>query len=1423
MRFSSGARTSSQSSLYVESGYNPLARRSATPLDPSLAGQWPCPGCKSAEVAYEPTASLRRCGSCGLESTCRVFLSYARGDDEPFVARLHADLTGAGFDVWWDRVSLPSRQLTFHQEIKDAIRQRDRLVYVAGPKAALSDYVCEEWQFAIACDKPVIPILRVGNYDAVPASLGLLHCEDFRDDASYAAQLAKLVDHLRRPEPPLGGLFAVPNLPPHFLGRADLVRRLKDAVQVDLQKPVVITGAGAHVGLQGMGGIGKSVLAAAVARDREVRRSYPDGILWVAVGQQPDLPQLLRDMAHHLSHAGQFENVPQGQAALRELLLDKAILLVLDDVWKAADAQAFDVLGPRCRALVTTRDAAVLQSLHGERLPVDLFTETEALALLAAAVGRPPAELPAEAKAVVGECGGLPLAVALCGGMARKRGGGWRSILERLRRADLEKIADRESINAQHGSIWRAMQVSVEALEPAEQRRFAELSVFATDRPVTAAAVATLWAHTGSFNDLDTEDLLISLSERALIRLDKDAAAPDGPASRRVSLHDLLYDYAVRTAGDRRALHETLLEAYRPLCPGGWHTGPADGYFLRHVCQHLAEARGNWDEAAELLGNLDFTEARCRVGEVFELQHDFRAVVERLPEAQADVMAERKRQARIERWTAALTSSAAQWSDRRDRMARGEEFQEPEPVLPEPPSSCRMWTEEQIAAEGRRMLEQPTRVDRLRLNARFVAQETVALLEFGGLPTFVAQHAQNTDPRGPVHGWGEARLSTTSSPHLVRRWPPAAPYAPNPALLRTLEGHAEEICGVAVTSDGRRALSAGDDGTIRVWDTETGSCLRTLEGHTDRVTTVASMPNGRRAVSASWDHTLRVWDVEVGACLRTLEGHADRVEGVAVTPDGRCAVSGSWDQTLRVWELETGACLRTLGGHTERITTVAMAADGRRAVSGGADGSLRVWNLETGVCLQALEGHTTRVFSVAVTPEGHRAASGSFDGTLRVWNVEAGVCLRTWSAHAERISAVAITADGLRVVSGGRDQTLRVWDVGTGARQRTFDAHAAGVSAVAVTPDGRRAVSGGLDRAVRMWDLETGASLRAVAEHTGPVPHVAVTPDGRQAVSASWDHTLGTWNAETGAWIRTLDGHAERVDSVTVTAYGRHALSGSEDKTLRVWDMETATCLRTLTGHAAEVRSVVAAQDGGRAVSASADQTLRVWDLETGTCLQTLTGHAREVDCVALAPDGRLAVSGSVDRTLRVWDLNAGLCLRTLAGHAGRICSLTVTPDGRRAVSSCTDQTLRVWDLEAGSCLLTLAGHADRITSIAVTADGRRVMSASSDRTLRMWDLETGTCLLTLTGHASGIDAVAVVAGGRCAATGGEDNTLRVWDLETGTCLAVGRTRAPVSVVAPCCADGLVAGLENGSVLFYTLRRVDGPDSALGAPGGQTQ
>jgi WD40 repeat protein len=557
--------------------------------------------------------------------------------------------------------------------------------------------------------------------------------------------------------------------------------------------------------------------------------------------------------------------------------------------------------------------------------------------------------------------------------------------------------------------------------------------------------------------------------------------------------------------------------------------------------------------------------------------------------------------------------------------------------------------------------------------------------------------------------------------------------APGGPLIRTLEGHRGSVNAVAVMPDGRCAVSASNDRTLRLWDLKSGQCLRTLEDHTGSVFTVAIMPDGRRALSSSSDNTLRFWDLESGQSLRTLQGHSSWVRGVAITADGRRAVSAADDTTLRLWDLESGQTIRTLRGHTVSVMAVAVTPDGRRAVSASADQTLRVWDLESGQTIRTLQGHTMSVWAVAVTPDGRCAVSASVDETLRVWDLESGQTIRTLQGHMMSVWAVTVTPDGRHIVSGSADTSLRVWDLESGQVLLASKGHTKSVWAVAVTPDGRRAVSASEDQTLRLWDLESGQTICTLKSHTMSVWAVAVTPDGRCAVSASEDATLRLWDLESGQTIRTLQGHTISVNSVAVTPDGQRAVSASVDGTLRVWDLESGQTIRTLEGHTKSVWAVAVTPDGCRAVSASGDRTLRLWDLESHRPVHIFEGHTDTVYAVAVTPDGHRAVSASRDKTLRVWDLESGKTIHTLQGHKDYVRAVAITPDGRRAVSASEDQTLRLWDLESGQTIRTLEGHTLSVNSVVVTPDGRRAVSASEDQTLRLWDLESGKGIAAFT------------------------------------------------------------------------------------------
>jgi WD40 repeat protein/serine/threonine protein kinase len=579
-----------------------------------------------------------------------------------------------------------------------------------------------------------------------------------------------------------------------------------------------------------------------------------------------------------------------------------------------------------------------------------------------------------------------------------------------------------------------------------------------------------------------------------------------------------------------------------------------------------------------------------------------------------------------------------------------------------------------------------------------------------------------------LRGAAESRSWTWLQPLTPSLVPPGGP------MIRTFEGHTAWVHAVVLTPDGSCAISGSWDGTLRVWDLESGQSVRTLEGHTGWVNAVAVTPDGEDAISASSDRTLRVWDLESGQSVCTMEGHKDRVNAVAVTPDGK-AISASSDRTLRVWDLESGQLVRTLEGHLDAVNAVAVTPDGERAISASSDRTLRVWDLKSGQLVRTLEGHLDGVNAVVPTPDGRHAIAGSADHSLSVWDLESGQLVRTLEGHTHSVTAVVLMPDGCHAISGSADHTLRMWDLEKGQLLRTLEGHTDWVTAVVVTPDGRRAISGSADRTLRMWDLEGDQSAHTLAGHADSVTAVALMPDGRPAAFVSEYQVLHLWDLESGQLLCALEGHGDWVTAVAVTLDGRRAVSASADHTLRVWDLESGRSVHTLAGHTDLVSAVAVTPDGRHAISASSDQTLRLWDLESGQALRTLASHSNLVSSLAVTPDGRCAVWGSNAGALLVWGSDSGDVVRILAGHKDWVTAVGITPDGSRAISASADHTLRMWDLESGQSVHTLAGHTGLVNAVALTPDGRCAISASADYTLRVWDIESGIYIAAFTGE----------------------------------------------------------------------------------------
>ena len=1140
---------------------------------------------------------------------------------------------------------------------------------------------------------------------------------------------------------PLGKLSNVPNRLLNFLPRPDELKAIKTAVLVSTNQSVAVTGNAHRVGVQGMGGIGKSVLVAEIARDEEVRRAFPDGVLWVTLGQTP-MRKLTKWQAYlaKVLGAGQqtFTDIQLGKAVLGELLADKACLLILDDVWHTKHAAAFDALGQHCKMLVTTRDRGLITALEAVECQLGVLSNKQALALLALRAGQHEETLPTEAHEVVRECGNLPLALAMIGAMVRGKPDRWANVLHKLRNADLEKIRH-QFPDYPYSDLLKAIQVSVQDLEPDVQRRYLDFAVFPEDTPIPEAALQTFWEPEG-LDKHDTQDVVERLVERSLARRDDKG---------HLSLHDLQYDYVRKQAGDLSVLHNQLLSAYAEQCPNGWHTGTNDGYFFEHLAYHLVVG-GQKEELRKLLFNFDWLQAKLDTTNVTAVIADY----ELLP------------------------------NDTHLRLVQGA----------------------------------------LRLSAHILAKDKTQLAGqlLGRLLSYEVPIIQALLEQ--VKQWKAIPWLRPLSPSLTR---------PNGSLLRTLCGSIGFVGAVVMMLDSRRAIAIIDtshfSSTFKVWDLESGAELLTFSGHTQIALTVAVTPDGRRAISGSHDCTLKVWDLESGAELRTLEGHTQSVLKVAVTPDGRRAISGSHDCTLKVWDLESGTELHTLQGHAGSIRAITVTPDGHRVISAtgswndSSSNTIQVWGLESGALLHTLQGHTKQIDAVVVTPDGRRAVSGSSDRTLKVWDLERGTELFTLFGHDSSIHELAITGNGQYAISAA-NQVLKVWDLDRRTELRTLYGFGY-IRAVKAMPDKWRAISGLGNGNVNVWDIKIGEESSIPSSHNNGFTTVALSSNSqhRRAISRSeHDYTVKVWNLDDGRELYTLCGHTSWITAAAITPDGKRAVSAAgwrhtcSENTLKVWDLERGTELHSLRGHTQYVSALEILPDGLSAISASKDCTLKVWDLEIGVELFTLQGHTDPIVRMTITPNGRYAISISTNsksnnNTLKVWDLENRSELYTLH-NLGYVSALAITPDSQRFILASIDNSLRgilkVFDLKSGKQLRTLRGHSMAVTSVTVTPDGLRAVSSSIHKTLKVWDLQSGKQLHTLRGHTSGVGKVTLTSDGRYALSTSSDCTLKIWDLERGKLITsfTGEDCLTCCTVAP---DNVtvVASEASGRVHFLYLER----------------
>jgi WD40 repeat protein len=964
-----------------------------------------------------------------------------------------------------------------------------------------------------------------------------------------------------------GRPYNIPPQRPGVVPRLELIDAVRDAI-------VGRTGgSGANTLVFGGGGFGKTTLALDACHTPEIVKSFPDGMIWVTLGERPDLGKTLSDL--YLAIAGEPPTAT-GVAAIAEAVAKRLekhrCLVVVDDLWRSDDLVPFLALnGPRL--LVTSRIRNLLDQFAPSdwaEIPVDEMDAGEATMLLGRGLALDIASRDLIAR--LGEnLGYWPLLLQLANARLLEEHKRGRSVAESIERVSAVYGRkgvfgfDRRDSTARNTAVARSVEVGLtfaDELAPGLAARAAELAIFPDDVTVPVRVLADLWA----VDEFDAEeDSIRPLENLSLAVWDRER--------REVALHDMIRAALAAKLVDAPAVHRLVAKAW------GDPRRLSYDFAWRWLAYHLV--RG--EQTAELrllLGDMAWLRAKLQATDIAAViaDYDFLPADDPLRLVQGALFL-----AASYLWT-----DKAQLASQLAGRLRPGEHAEIDALL----DQVRAWRGEPWLRPLR-----PT------LHAAGGPLVRVFRGYAGGHRGTVRSIAIDAAGRMAV----SAGNSTNDRCLIVWNLATGTHYK--------LEKQAEEgkRTPLAMSGKGNRFVSAYG-GELRAWQTGEQAPFAAWTPANGHVGPVDVSDDGTRALVGTADGELFLWNPDAAAA--TLLGrHEPEVENLAITSDGRWAVSIN-RVDARLWDLAAGCEAKRWPSvefsRTSWAGAVGISDDGRRVAwtasgQGGAESGLWGWDAATGATVliagpPAAGGmfcfRFERGRAIVQQPRSDQRIEGGyallvFGGAPRIVDL---------TDIGRGISCAAMSREGRWAITADYEHDLMVWDLDRAVaappavfpaatppwRTRHFHSFAKG---------GSFALFGVDDPAPLVWDIEADSAVADLSLAEALL--TASREASAEAEALSADSLVRWWAAPEGGKKDGHDrGHTARVWGGAISPHGRWDATVSEDGTVRVGDVAAKQLLAVFSDETM-FRSCVWADDG---------VTLAVTDYRDKTHLLRLEG-----------------------------------------------------------------------------------------------------------------------------------------------------------------------------------------------------------------------
>ena len=502
------------------------------------------------------------------------------------------------------------------------------------------------------------------------------------------------------------------------------------------------------------------------------------------------------------------------------------------------------------------------------------------------------------------------------------------------------------------------------------------------------------------------------------------------------------------------------------------------------------------------------------------------------------------------------------------------------------------------------------------------------------------------------------------------------------------------ITSLAYSSDNQTIIAGGNDGTVKLWNTQNNE-IKTLNELAQKISKIVVSPDGKTIFFFDQEGSIQIADTE-GNLTNILE--AVNVTSFTVSPNEKYIVAGDNQGNLSLWTKE-GNLLKTWQVHQGNITDIAFSPDNKTIISSGDDTAIAISSI-SGKKITTLTNHRSIVNSITFSPNGKIIASGSADNTIKLWSIE-GELIKDIAVNSS-VNSLAFSPDGQTLVSGNSNRKITLWNINphsikeTGTLRDTLIGHQNKVTSVIYSPDGKSILSGDEDGIVKIWDNPA---------YQTQIIEAGILSKYRKRLISSTPLANITLQSLEDEIIKTLPS----LDDTLITSLAlnsNHILVGTIDGRIAQIDLsENIKQNWQFISHNADYQGQVIALD----FHPSGDSFLSV-------------GIERKDN----SPDQKLYV-------IKLWDKQGNLEKIINPDDPEAIASLRFTPDGNKFIVARTNGTIELWSNKGIIKTIVEANNSNHIQenlkNLAISSDGNNFATASKDGTIQVRNLD-GTLLM---------------------------------------------------------------------------------------------